>query len=91
MKLFKRAIWILALALSCSGSANAADIAERVKIDALALPLVDQGWVAGLSIGLTSEKETQFIAYGYTADAGSPAPNEKTEFEIGSVTKVFTG
>lgn len=91
MNLLQRTTWFLALTAWSCGSAHAADIVARAKVDALARPLVDQGWVAGLSIGLTSEKGTQFIAYGHTADGDSPVPNEKTEFEIGSVTKAFTG
>jgi CubicO group peptidase (beta-lactamase class C family) len=91
MNLLQRAIWFFTLALWCCGPADAADVVEHAKLDALARPLVDHGWVAGLSIGLVSESGSQFVGYGHTTDANSPAPNEITEFEIGSVTKVFTG
>ncbi|HEY2895009.1 MAG TPA: serine hydrolase [Pirellulales bacterium] len=91
MNHLQRAIWVLALTAWCCGPIRAADVVEPAKLDALARPLAEQGWVAGLSVGLVTQSGVQFAGYGHTADASSPVPNEKTEFEIGSVTKVFTG
>src|SRR3954471_7243159 len=91
MNRLQRANWVLTLSLCCCGLARAADVVETAKLDALARPLAEQGWVAGMSIGLVSQRGAQFAGYGHATDASSPAPNGKTEFEIGSVTKVFTG
>jgi D-alanyl-D-alanine-carboxypeptidase/D-alanyl-D-alanine-endopeptidase len=58
-------------------------LAERV--DAIAAPFVDGGKVRGMVVGVYDGKEELFRGYG----AGEPGAD--TVYEIGSVSKVFTG
>ena len=86
----------LALVL-CSGLVllaaplSAAEIVDPAKVAALAKPLADEGWVYGLAIGLVNENGTQFLAYGHTNEQNAAPPAADTLFEIGSISKVFTG
>lgn len=45
----------------------------------------------GLSIAIASGKETKFYNYGSTSRTGHKLPNADSIYEIGSVTKTFTG
>lgn len=72
-------------------SATADDLVERARLDALARPLVDEGWVYGMTIGLIGENGTQIVGYGSVSEENSATPGADTLFEIGSISKVFTG
>jgi len=49
------------------------------------------GWKGpGIVVGVSERGHRRFVSYGSRA-AGGPALDERTEFEIGSITKVFTG
>ncbi len=64
---------------------------EQAKLDALVTPLVEGGWLYGAAIGLISERGRQTAGYGRISEV-DPAPSgPDTLFEIGSITKVFTG
>jgi CubicO group peptidase (beta-lactamase class C family) len=63
----------------------------KLQIDPLAQPLVDQGKVVGLVIGIVRNGETQVLAYGETVKGSGKAPDGKIVYEIGSATKAFTG
>jgi len=59
-------------------------------VAALAGGLVERGECTGIAVG-TNDRGTQgFYAYGEVARGGGGAPTPTTEFEIGSITKVFT-
>lgn len=66
----------------------AATRAERVA--ALVSPLLEKEWLKGVSIALVEGDEVETFGYGAVRDGG-PAPDETTLFEIGSITKTFTG
>src|SRR5262245_9180723 len=63
----------------------------KSQIDPLTQPLVDQGKVVGMVIGVVRDGETQVLAYGETVKGSGNKPDGKTVYEIGSVTKAFTG
>lgn len=71
---------------------------DNLKTDSLAL-LVDKVVTdymrtpanCGLSIAVFKNNETTFYNYGETARGTKQLPNTKSIYEIGSVTKVFTG
>lgn len=63
----------------------------REKVDAAARPIADRVPSAGLVIGLIDGGKTQVFAYGRLSSAEGRPPDGDTLFEIGSVTKVFTG
>ena len=52
---------------------------------------VDAGWVPGIVIGVVDSSGVRYFAYGATAVAGGAPVDERTVYEIGSITKVFTG
>jgi D-alanyl-D-alanine-carboxypeptidase/D-alanyl-D-alanine-endopeptidase len=66
---------------------------DRLRDDAAALaePLIDGGQVVGLAVGIIQRDRTAVFGFGRTATGGETVPDGKTVFEIGSVTKVFTG
>jgi len=78
-------IWVVTIATTT----NAIDLKSR--IDPLAEPLVKDGVVVGLIIGIVKDGETQILAFGETAKDSGKAPDGKSVYEIGSATKAFTG
>jgi len=74
-----------------SGTVHAAELVEQAKLDALVRPWIDGKWLHGVSIGLINPQGTQTAGYGQTTDANPQVPDAHTLFEIGSVSKVFTG
>jgi len=79
------------LTSACCGCLSAAELVEPATLDALARPLVDDGWVYGLAVGLVNEKGTQIAGYGHVSEQNAAPPTGDTVFEIGSISKVFTG
>jgi CubicO group peptidase (beta-lactamase class C family) len=56
----------------------------------LVTPYLDAGQFVGLSIGVICDGKTKTFHFGKTGQEGS-RPTDETLYEIGSVTKVFTG
>ncbi|MCA8960370.1 MAG: beta-lactamase family protein, partial [Planctomycetes bacterium] len=63
----------------------------REEVVRLAEPLVDAEVVPGLVIGVYDHGRTEVIALGRTDGPDSVAPSGATLYEIGSISKVFTG
>lgn len=63
---------------------------KREQADALVEPLIRGNWCQGIVVGVVDPGGTRFFAYGSTGHPAQP-PDERTVFEIGSVTKAFTG
>lgn len=57
----------------------------------LAQPLVDGGLVPGLVIGIYDSGRLETYGFGAISKTNPAAPDANTIYEIGSVTKVFTG
>jgi CubicO group peptidase (beta-lactamase class C family) len=51
---------------------------------------VDNGYNAGIVVGLVTRGGTQYYSYGKPSLSGGGTLDENTIFEIGSITKVFT-
>ncbi len=64
---------------------------HAVKIGELAQALVQPGVVQGVSIGVVDHDRTWTHSYGTLAESVPTTPNENTIYEIGSISKVFTG
>lgn len=78
-------------ALAPAQDARAALTPElAAEIDAVCQPLVDAGLLVGCVVGVASGDERLVRGYGVRA-VGGPKPSASTLFEIGSVSKVFTG
>ena len=64
---------------------------RKPAVDSLVQPLVENGDLVGAVVGVLEDGKTQVFSYGKRA-AGNPSrPDRSTVFEVGSVTKVFTG
>jgi D-alanyl-D-alanine-carboxypeptidase/D-alanyl-D-alanine-endopeptidase len=51
---------------------------------------VANGWSVGMVIGVVDRTGARYFSYGTTARAGGRPVDQRTVYEIGSVTKVFT-
>jgi serine-type D-Ala-D-Ala carboxypeptidase/endopeptidase len=71
--------------------ATLAESADKEKIDPFAYQLIKDQIVVGLVIGIVKDGQSQIITYGETIKGSGIAPDGDTLYEIGSVTKVFTG
>jgi serine-type D-Ala-D-Ala carboxypeptidase/endopeptidase len=65
------------------------DLASQV--ERLAQPLVDNGAVVGLAIGVLDKGQRRTFGFGRIAADRDERPTADTLYEIGSITKVFTG
>jgi CubicO group peptidase (beta-lactamase class C family) len=63
---------------------------SREQIDVLVKPLIDGGWCQGLVVGVVDPMGSRVYGYGAGATKDQ-APDGRTVFEIGSVSKAFTG
>ncbi|MEL6253756.1 MAG: serine hydrolase [Bacteroidota bacterium] len=52
---------------------------------------IDNGENKNIIIGIVDEKGKQYYSYGYVSEKAKVAPKKYTLYEIGSVSKVFTG
>jgi serine-type D-Ala-D-Ala carboxypeptidase/endopeptidase len=64
---------------------------EKKRIDPLAKRLIQDQIVVGLVVGIVKEGGSRIIAYGETFRGSGVTPDGDTLYEIGSVSKVFTG
>ena len=78
----------LLLAGLFSNSLHAAEVG-KADVDRLVNPLIEQHVCKGVVVGTIDETGRHVYGYGVTRDGGA-APDGKTIFEIGSVTKTFT-
>ncbi len=61
------------------------------KIDAILQPFMFKSKTVGLSIGILKDGKTSFYNYGETKMGDGKTPSSKNLYEIGSITKTFTG
>jgi CubicO group peptidase (beta-lactamase class C family) len=80
---------VLAVPVMTRGAEPARPV-TREQVDALVKPLIAGEWVSGLVVGIVSPQGSQVYGYGESGTKGSP-PDGRSVFEIGSVSKVFTG
>jgi len=66
-------------------------LTEVTTIADIVEPYVANEMTKGLSIGTYQNGEIEFHNYGINADKTPVAPTEKSIYEIGSITKTFTG
>ena len=62
-----------------------------MKIDPLVRKVVDAGRHAGIAVGVLSEGRATIRGFGRLSARNAAAPEGDTVFEIGSITKAFTG
>jgi len=84
---------VLGLALAgstVSGRTLAQSLPSDSDIRALIRPRVDSGVTTGIIVGVSQDGHRRFVAYG-SAGPGRAPLDEHTLFEIGSVSKTFSG
>jgi serine-type D-Ala-D-Ala carboxypeptidase/endopeptidase len=79
-----------ALTLVDAADAGPTDLPSAADLQAWLQPLFDQGYVHGMALGLVDPTGSVVHGYGTVGDAGVP-PAGDTIFQIGSITKTFTG
>lgn len=62
-----------------------------LKTDSIAKAFMAKANTAGLAIGVLENGKNYYYNYGETVKGNRKVPNEKTLYEIGSITKTFTG
>jgi|GEM_PF-887009 CubicO group peptidase (beta-lactamase class C family) len=62
----------------------------KARIDALVKPIIEGGWVPGMAVGLRIRGKNYVWGYGKTSLPDGRTPDGDTEYEIGSITKLFT-
>lgn len=66
-------------------------LSEITTIDDIVQPYIANKMTKGLSIGIYKNGEINFYNYGICSDENPVLPNQQTVYEIGSITKTFTG
>jgi len=87
------ALLVLVSCLSATARAEPETAAPSLKerIDPVAKVYVDSGVLMGAVIGVIDGDEDAVIGYGRFSEKRPQAPDGNTIYEIGSITKVFTG
>jgi beta-lactamase class C len=80
----------LALMTTLLGAPASAD-ETRATVDAVIKPLMAEHGVPGLSVGILHHGERQVFHYGVASRQTGEAVDDETLFEIGSLSKPFTG
>lgn len=78
------------LAATITGCASKPD-PYRQRVDALAAPYIDSGHIVGMSVGFIVDGEQYTYHFGSTHADKDNKPDDRTLYEIGSISKTFTG
>jgi CubicO group peptidase (beta-lactamase class C family) len=65
--------------------------AHKAKVDALFAPILKDQWTVGAAVGIITAAGREHYGYGTVKLGAAQPPDERTVFEIGSITKTFTG
>lgn len=94
MRRFLSSVVVVGLLTAWSATPLRADepLADlQPKIDALVTPLIDNKVAVGLVVGIRRGDEELFLSCGKIEPGQDAAPTPETIYEIGSITKAFTG
>ena len=90
MKFLRWASVALLLMATTSNTGQAQQDLQK-QIVSLVAPYIDSGTLVGVSIGVIKDGDVLEIHLGSTGDPKVSTPDSNTIYEIGSVSKVFTG
>ena len=82
------ALLMVAVAATAFARAQGFQIPDDVKASVRAR--VDNGYSVGIVVAVVDGTGARYFSYGSTTKAGGQPVNERTVYEIGSITKVFT-
>ena len=71
--------------------ASAEEVDLRARVDRLAAPYIEHEVVVGMSVGVLAEGRQWVAGYGRVSAEEDRRPDGETVYEIGSISKVFTG
>lgn len=76
-----------------AGSAAVLELGPEAvgEVEALAQALIEEGLASGLVVGVTTREAQWIRGYGVTREDDPRPPDGATRFEVGSITKAFTG
>jgi len=89
MRSFAMIVGSLVLVLPMHGACAAVDL--EAEVTRLASPVIEGGIVPGMVVGVLTGGESHVFSFGSLRPGGDEAPDERTIYEIGSITKAFTG
>ncbi len=75
-------------AWACCGAAHGDHAAQ---VDALVKPLIESNVLVGCVVGVVDHGKIEVHSFGEVSRGGGKTPDGRTVYEIGSVTKAFTG
>jgi CubicO group peptidase (beta-lactamase class C family) len=82
--------WAGAASRADEPKASAAVAVSQKQVEALARPVVDGDWCAGMVVAVVDPQGTKYYGFG-SSGLATALPDERTLFEIGSISKAFTG
>jgi len=85
-------IFVLVLMQSCNAQKNKIDQSNKLNLDSLLKTLIAEKKIPSIAVGVVKDGKV-FIAkgYGYANVEGEIEADENTIYQLGSVTKMFTG
>ncbi|HEX9792549.1 MAG TPA: serine hydrolase [Planctomycetota bacterium] len=90
-KPFLVSLFVPLLFAGLAPASAAQDAKQLAQIDAQAQALLDSELAVGFSVGVVQDGKRWTRGYGRVAPGAVGAPDRDTIYEIGSITKVFTG
>jgi len=84
----KSLLWIAVLLTAAPLSGQ---VAEGSRVDAAVAAALEQRWLVGGSVAQLTPDGTSLHGFGHLSGTDSRVPDGDTLFEIGSISKVFTG
>ena len=72
------------------GPPNPPVVDPEITVAELVAPFIEDKWIVGLSVGVFQNGEEHYFNFGTIKNDEETQPTEKTVYEIGSISKVFT-
>jgi CubicO group peptidase (beta-lactamase class C family) len=79
------------LLVVCAFPVTGAERLPEADVDRVVRPLIDEDWCVGMVVGVIDAGGPRVFGYGSLSPEDSRTPGGDTVFEIGSITKAFTG
>ncbi|MEZ6015203.1 MAG: serine hydrolase domain-containing protein [Planctomycetota bacterium] len=89
----RRAAWTISavVVFAAQAAARPQDEPALASLAALVAPWVDQGFFPGVVVGVARGEDVWIQGFGETAPGSGEAPDRETIYELGSLSKVYTG